>query len=498
MMIAWTNPADLVLGRLDCEFYQPEYVAHEEYVNSVARMCRLPIETLGTLAKLKTGPFGSKLPSSLYRDSGYSLFRVQNVVPFFPDDSNMVFLDAETQTYLEASEVRPGSVLISKAGRLGDTCILPEKYGRSNITEHVIGLEVRSGVDPYYLVAALNERFANTQAKRFGLGTIISYLGIEATRTIRVPLPNDEIQRSIGNKLRKAERLRELGWANWRKAGVMLETQLGITLSPESFAGVPPQAIKATHLRCIQTDPAIVYAEVDDVIGAQYYHPRRIHAQSVVSSSGKWTILRKVAKRIPRKGSRASGDFVGLDRIDSANGVIAPQGAVPPQGEVGTVFEEDDILFSRLRPYLNKVSIWPRGRPPGMGSGELIVYRSQGEIDPHYLFFALKCPLGMYQVIDVTSGSTHPRVDSEVVDAIRIPRLELSYENTIGALVLEALSSWYAVPELISQATADVGAFVSTRLDTEQLLSESREHERWLNSHPVPVSCERTQHARNA
>ena len=78
----------------------------------------------------------------------------------------------------------------------------------------------------------------------------------------------------------------------------------------------------------------------------------------------------------------------------------------------GITFERGDILFSRLRPYLNKVAIWEKKR--GLGSTGLLVYRPILDINRYYLYLVLKSPLGLYQIIDVTSGSTYPRVDEHV------------------------------------------------------------------------------------
>jgi hypothetical protein len=495
MMIAWTEPADLILGRIDCEFYQPEYVAHEQIVGRMVQADRLPILPISAIGKLKAGPFGSKLPSSLYRRSGYPLFRVQNVVPYFPDSSNLVYLDADTQKELNASEVHPGWVLISKAGRLGDACILPESFGTSNITEHVIGLEAKPGIDPYYLVAALNERFTNTQARRFGLGTIISYLGIEATRTIRIPAPPPELQRAIGNKLRKAERLRDYGWSQWKAARSALEAQLGIALRPETFTQLTTAAITGPGLKCLSTDPAIVSATVDDTLGAQYYHPRRVHARALAQASGRWTALSQLTERIGENGRRTDPQqFVGLDRIDSATGIVSegrPSEASDgePESGPGPLFKAEDVLFSRLRPYLNKVSIWPTGRAPATGSGELLIYRSRGQIDPYYLFFVVKSPLGLYQVIDVTSGSTHPRVDAGVVDSILIPRVKPEQEVVVGTAVREAIAAWYTVPSLIAEARSDVAAILDGSMDVGTVLEHGRKIECWLKHQERNISA---------
>jgi hypothetical protein len=133
------------------------------------------------------------------------------------------------------------------------------------------------------------------------------------------------------------------------------------------------------------------------------------------------------------------------------------------------------------------VSIWPPGKEPGQGSGEILVYRASG-IDPHYLFFVLKSELGLNQIIDVTAGSTHPRADAEVVDEICIPRLDEQIETKIGAFVRQAHTLWYESQELLPHARADVQSLIDGTLDEKRLIAESDEITAWLTAHPLPES----------
>ena len=93
---SWIAPADVLLYRLDAEFYGKEYVEHERLVISKRSDPKIGLKPFGQCGRLFTGPFGSRLPSHLYRDRGVPLFRVQNVYPVFPEETNLVFLDAET------------------------------------------------------------------------------------------------------------------------------------------------------------------------------------------------------------------------------------------------------------------------------------------------------------------------------------------------------------------------------------------------------------------
>ena len=93
METIWIDAGDISFGRIDAEFYKKEFVSHERFIKDLHSENRLNVKRIGDIAFLKTGPFGSKLPSTLYREKGVPLFRSQNVTPFFPNKKNLVFLD---------------------------------------------------------------------------------------------------------------------------------------------------------------------------------------------------------------------------------------------------------------------------------------------------------------------------------------------------------------------------------------------------------------------
>jgi len=489
MNMGWVEQTDILLHRLDAEFYDPVFVQHARCVKQKRNNEALGIRPLGEIARLFAGPFGSKLPSSLYRSEGIPLYRVQNIYPFFPDHSNLVFLDERSHRDLAASETRRGDLMVAKAGRVGDTCLVPPEYSVANVTEHVIAVRVRDGVDAHYLVAAMNTPFVNTQFRRIGLGTLINYLGVEVSRAVEVPIPNSRICTAIGNRVRKLERLRELATSTWTRARYKLSRSLRVPLEETFYTYFSREDADSREYSCLSIEPAIAWTIVDDTVAAQYYHPRRVRTRKLVAATGSWIRLSEVAARNRKSTDSVGGSdhLIGLDQIHSFTGVISLNGNAEAKHDgPRAIFEPQTILFSRLRPYLNKVAIWPEHWEAGSGSGELLTYRAKPGIDPHYLFFVLKSPLGLFQVIDVTAGSTHPRVDAEVVDDILIPRLAEDVEAEIGSLVRESHGAWYASAELISKAKADVEALIDGTLDEERLLGESAEIERWLKDNPSP------------
>jgi type I restriction enzyme S subunit len=203
MFITRASPQLLGTRRIDPDYYAPVHVADEK------RLRQFGSFELGDCGRFFVGPFGSELPSSLYRPSGVPLLRVGNVGQLDMSEDNLVFLDEATHKHLEASETLPGDLLIVKASVGEKICRFPTRYDRGNITQHIIGIRPNGHADMDYVAVSLFMPIGRRQLERRSLGSIIQYLGVVDARTVLVPRIVPDAQRYIGDKVRQAERLRE-------------------------------------------------------------------------------------------------------------------------------------------------------------------------------------------------------------------------------------------------------------------------------------------------
>lgn len=483
----WIEPQSF-RSRIDATYYSVQHMRLDDIASNINDGAFRPLGSLLTKPRrilyMKTDTFDGQSEGN-------------KRIPFISGidiDGNTASINWATVKFVDAwmaerypnGILQPNSLLIKVKGPHQ----LATFVERPPCTALVSGTCVICGVcdvDSHYLVAYLTSSYAEKWRTRLRQNITVEFTPYEELAAIPVIYPNPGLQVAIGSEIRKADRLRALGRTNWIAASQRLEKLLGISLSPKTFNNFSSDDVSNATYKCRSLSPAIAIAETASELGAQYFHPRRIHARQVASKAARCSPLREVAQRISR-GNGMSGGFIGLDVIDSETGLIDFHSASAEAAETGCAsFEENDVLFSRLRPYLNKVSIWPCAKAPGRGSGELLVYRAT-EIDSHYLFFVLKSQLGLNQVIDVTAGSTHPRADAEVVDEVFIPRLDENAELEIGALVRAAHMFWYEAHDLLPRAKADVEALIDGTLDEKRLLDQGEEIIAWLAAHPLPES----------
>lgn len=106
---------------------------------------------------------------------------------------------------------------------------------------------------------------------------------------------------------------------------------------------------------------------------------------------------------------------LGLAGVESHTGeVTAPNDTA----EAAKRYERGDILYSRLRPYLNKAARMEDG---GLCSTEFYVLRARPGYDPDYIAVALRSPAVLAQTCHMATGNTHPRVAESDARGVLLP-----------------------------------------------------------------------------
>jgi restriction endonuclease S subunit len=128
--------------------------------------------------------------------------------------------------------------------------------------------------------------------------------------------------------------------------------------------------------------------------------------------------------------SRSPNDsYLGLASIRGNTGELT---GVSEEVEGATVrFRRGDVLFARLRPYLNKVHV---AETDGTCSPEFYVLRVRANraILPEYLAIILRSRWVLAQTVHMMTGNTHPRLADEDVAALRLPVPDVSVQSAMA------------------------------------------------------------------
>jgi type I restriction enzyme S subunit len=149
-----------------------------------------------------------------------------------------------------------------------------------------------------------------------------------------------------------------------------------------------------------------------------------------------WVILPMnmiVRLRSEKADPRLEGDlpFVGMDDIEAHGLHIMRTRPFAEMRSAGNRFCPGDVLYGRLRPYLNKTAI---ASGAGACSGELLVLEPTAAVDSRYLQYFLHSRRFVGLVSATTSGD-RPRVRFETITGFAIPLAPLPEQRRIAARV---------------------------------------------------------------
>lgn len=421
------------------------------------------------------------LGSSGASPSSVAVYKAKEVGEFFIDEP-----EAFTSECLEAKVLRYGDVALTSSGigTIGRAAIFDEFSPKgaarvATVDNHVSIIRLKGErLLPHYVCAFLNARPGKAWSEWGTTGsTRLLELPIGNVARFQVPAPHRQVQQYIGAKVALANRCRSQARKLWRDANSTLATLLGIELSPATFSVNSPDDVSGPGYDVVSIAPPIMRVSADRIglfMGAHFFRPRRTKALLLLQQSGCKTakladFADRVNDRISAAELRLRGlPYLGLANIDSTNGCLKEY-AEDIDGTCA-YFTAGDILFSKLRPYLNKVTICPPSIPAAGGSTELVVYRPRPQLDSAFLLFVLRSLLVQHQVIDITSGLTHPRVNPEFIDNVLIPILTESACLEIGELARRSLALHEQAQALAAGAKADIGALIEGSLDVPAIL----------------------------
>lgn len=190
--------------------------------------------------------------------------------------------------------------------------------------------------------------------------------------------------------------------------------QLGLTLPP-------PSAHRTTF--AVRRADAIASRK----LYPDYFHPERLGAIRAIAKVYEGdrcaTLLSLADFRRDQRRVRPGDDYLGLANVQSNTGERVESSE---EDGAGSIFEygEHDVLFARLRPYLNKVY---RAERSGVCSPEFHVMRvRRGEdgkphVIPDYLAAVLRSAVVLAQTRHMMTGNTHPRLANEDVVNLVVP-----------------------------------------------------------------------------
>jgi restriction endonuclease S subunit len=403
-MVSWGK----IERRHDARFYLPHFVRLEEKVraktNRKLRDYCLAMAGGATPKAEETELYYSEDP-----ETGIPFIRVQNLNTNGDLNTSDVKLinEATHKGMLARSHVEENDLLvkITGVGRMAVSSVPPLGFV-GNINQHIARVKTRSRVESRALAAFLNTDIGEALATRRATGGTRPALDYPALRSIPI-IYNEAILAVLDQA--NARRKEALDEADALLASIddYLLSELGIILPPEPASTIANRMFRtnAHDLGGWRFDPHALEPDVEACRDATIAYGNALPLRLVAS------FARKVAAG--RADDRA---YVGLEDIQGNTGILLGSDAENEFG-TATLFDIGDVLFPKLRPYLNKVY---HSDIQGCCSTEFHVLRSD-MVANEFLARFLRSKIIVRQTKHLMTGNTLPRLQTRDIERLMIP-----------------------------------------------------------------------------
>lgn len=442
-------------SRLDAEYFQPKHYRLLGEMDASGSPV-LPLRRVAS--RVVDGPFGSAIKAEDYTDQGVPFLRVADVTrgEGTIKTDGLAFISLQAHQRILRSRVLPGDVVVAKTGAtMGAASLVPSSLPEANIRADLASVTLTEPMRAQYLVNFINTRMGHQLFWRLNSGATRGRVVIENLKEYPVVWPDDEVCRKVDLRVTQARQGKRKKESEAKKLlatvdDVLLDG-LGIRRQPESINTLESRMFRLGFRQITggRFDPIANQGERRRLVLAiqeSRYPVAPLHRLVVASKS----IVNSLIDGEP---------YVGLENIDGETGEFI---CTTEKETVGTAtrFEPGQVLFPKLRPYLNKTHLAVFS---GICSTEFHVFTPDGVRGDFLTAF-----LRSRAIVGITSllmtGNTLPRLQMSDIGALPIPVPPSEYQEKIctriNAIKSKALVLREQARADLEQAKRDIEALI--------------------------------------
>lgn len=175
----------------------------------------------------------------------------------------------------------------------------------------------------------------------------------------------------------------------------------------------------------------------------------------VTMDSWEEKLLKNVIKTVKDKFDPSKENkihkYIGLENIEKNNGIVGFEKSDSIKS-LKNVFKNGDILYGKLRPYLNKHDIAPFS---GVCSTDILVFRADNEVTARYVNYFMSTEEFINYAVSNSKGINLPRVsEKDIVNIyIRIPNVDEQGEiiGKLSSLIVKEQQAKEAAESVLEQ-----------------------------------------------
>ena len=167
--------------------------------------------------------------------------------------------------------------------------------------------------------------------------------------------------------------------------------------------------------------------------------------------------LGKIVKNIkdkyePMLNNKKCIKYIGLEHIEKNNGIIG-FGSSDDVKSLKSIFELGDILYGKLRPYLNKHDI---AKFSGICSTDILVYRAEDFNTAKFINYFMNTEKFIFYTVSNSKGINLPRISEKEVSGILVNVPTLSEQSEIVRIIDGLFAKEQQAKELAENVLAKI------------------------------------------
>jgi len=459
--ISWVN-YELLVDRIDSQYYSTKYVQNEIKLLK----CGLKIDKLESISEwVKKGIFD--MPAKFYlkkREEGIPFIRISNIKLLEFDTTDLVYIPKEIHKKEIKTELNKGDIVISKIGSIGNIGIINEELSPCNFSQNNIGIKMNGKIDSHYLATYMISKYCLFQLHRYSTIQVQSKLNLSDIRNLIVPIPSPEIQKYIGDKVRKAEELREEAKILQKEIDILLEVDMLLKEETDKVYNIYDSKINWTN-----------EINIEDRIDPNFYQKKYI---STIEKLGNNKVRLEKYVRITKIRYQTGNinKYIEISSINNSFGTIDEVEELRPE-EIPTSakyqVKEGDILVSLVRPTRKAISIVTKEYDNAICTGGFAVLQSKGKVPVEFLTAVLRTNFVGIQFERYCAGSTYPTINEDDVVKVFIPMYSENQINKITENYRRIIDNIYTSKKLIEEAKQDVEDLIEGNFDMSKVKANS-------------------------
>jgi restriction endonuclease S subunit len=464
----WAN-SRIINERLSANSYNRDYLDFAKAKNT------FNFKKVSDIAKV-TAMIGWKgLTTDDYVDEdGVYLLRTVDIKDNYIDLENAVMAKREKVYEQPQIILKQGDIIFSKDGTLGITAIVPRHQNKEMCVGSTLArIRLNSNLDNYYVCAAFMSKIVQAQIGYFTSGIAQPHITQEYINKLEIPIPSPEIQKYIGDKVRKAEELREEAKRLKKEAEEILNRELNLNKLEESLKS----SINSKH-------NWITSMDINDRIDSYYYKRRYILVNQHLNDY-ECIQIRDIASvdygYMPTEDYADENNGVPLIRVTNMIGnllldlsdlkYISKSINIPDDKYV----DDGDILVVQCGNTTGKIALMTKEVENYLYPSFCLRIKLRNKsINNKYLALLMEMSIIQEQIWQSASySSVRPNTTKPAIENIRIPLIEKQKQEDVGALVEKYIDNIYQSKQLILEAKQDVEDLIEGNFDMSKVKANS-------------------------